>query len=198
MDMRLLASVLLTVLASFGIVVTGGAGPALACSCAFQRVPEYVAYADAVFVGTLVEIGGPPKRQVMSSTDPVTYMVAVDWVYQGDVGAVAVFESAMSGASCGLDGMVVDRRYVFFTTAKGGVSTASSCGGTAPVTPRRLAAVQRLLGDPTTPSVAVDEAVRIDDDVASSSGAPGWPVAEGLVGVVALLAAGLCLRRRSA
>ncbi|MBI4900027.1 MAG: hypothetical protein HY829_06060 [Actinobacteria bacterium] len=197
MDMRLLASVLLTVLASFGIVVTGGAGPALACSCAFQRFPEYVAYADAVFVGTLAEIEGPAKRQIMSSTDPVTYTVAVDEVYEGAVGSTTVFESAVSGASCGLDGMVVDRRYVFFTTAEGGVPTASSCGGTAPVTPRRLAAVQRLLGQPTTPSVAVVEAVRTDDDVASS-GVPEWTVAAGLVGVVALLAAGLRLRRRSA
>jgi hypothetical protein len=196
MVMRLLASVLLTVLASFGIVITGGAGPALACSCAFQRVPEYVAYADAVFVGTLVEIEGPPQEPIMNSTDPVTYTVAVDAVYQGDVGSTTVFESAVSGASCGLDGMVVDRRYVFFTTADGGVPTASSCGGTAPVTPRRLAAVQRLLGEPTAPSVAVVEAVRTDH-VASSSGVPGWTVAVGLVGVVALLAAGLALRRRS-
>lgn len=198
MDMRLLASVLLTVLASFGIVVTGGAGPALACSCAFERVPDYVAYADAVFVGTLVEIEGPPKRQIVSSTDPVTYTVAVEEVYEGEVGSTTVFESAMSGASCGLDGMVVDRRYVFFTTADGGVPTASSCGGTAPVTPRRLARVQRLLGTPATPLGAVEEAVRTDDDVASSPGLPGWAVAVGLVGVAAILAAGLALRRRSA
>lgn len=198
MDVRLLASVLLTVLSSFGIVVTGGAGPALACSCAIQRIPEHVGYADEVFAGTLVNMVRPSQQGVWRSTDPVTYTVAVDAVYQGDVGSVAVFESAVSSASCGLEGMVVDRRYLVFTTMEGDVQTASLCSGTAPATPRRLSAVQRLLGAPTQPAAVVEDKDALSEPAAvAGSGVSSWAIGGALVGGAALLAAGLRLRRRS-
>ena len=79
-------------------------------------MPEFVDGADEIFAGTLTGMSGPPERGVVSSTDPITYTVAVDAVYRGDVGSVAFFESAMSGASCGLEGMTVDRRYLVFVT----------------------------------------------------------------------------------
>lgn len=201
MDMRLLVSVLLTVLASFGIVVTGGAGPALACSCAFNRVPAYVGYADEVYTGTLVDVERPSTNGVWSSGDPVTYTVAVDAVYDGDVGSVAVFESAVSSASCGLDGMMVDRRYLVFTTMDGKVPTASLCGGTGPATPKRLAAVERLLGEPSTPSVAVDKTAAAPDPVraedATTPGLPTWAVGGAILASGVLLAVVFGLRRRS-
>lgn len=199
--MRLLTSVLLTVLASLGIVVTAGSGPALACSCAFGRMPEYVGYADEVFAGTLVDVERPSTKGIWSSNDPVTYTVEVDAVYQGDVGPTADVESAVSGASCGLDGMVVDRRYLVFTTIDGTVPTASLCGGTAPATPERLAAVERLLGAPTPPVAAAQDvdlqpevrpATGTDD---AGSGMSVWIVGGVLVGVAALVAAAVRLRR---
>ena len=202
--MRPLRLVLLVVLLASGMLVTGGAGTAFACSCAYQRTPEFVGMADEIFAGTVVSMVDPPKQAIMSSTDPITYTVAVDAVYRGDVGVTAVFGSPMSGASCGLENIVVDRRYLVFLSTDGSERTASLCGGTAPATPRRLDAVERLTGPPAQPTAVADttavasgaepRATR-DDRLAQASGWT-WTVG-GIIGVGVLLGVGLMLRRRS-
>lgn len=202
--MRLVRSVLLTLIVSSGMLVTWGAGPAFACSCAYQHAPGFVDGADEIFSGTLVRTEDPPEQDVMSSTDPITYTVEVDAVYRGDVGSTAVFESPMSGASCGLQGMVVGRRYLIFLSTDGSERAASLCGGTAPATPRRVMAVERLTGAPAPQSVLVDEASAASEVVASASSgdeprqAAIWRWTIGVIGVAAFLGAGLLLRRRPA
>lgn len=203
--MRLLRLVLLTVLVSSGLLVAGGAGPASACSCAYQHPADFVDGADEIFAGTLVSMADPTAREVMRSTDPVAYTVAVDAVYRGRVESAAVFESAMSGASCGLEGMVVDRRYVFFVSTDGSHRTASSCGGTAPATTGLVNAVERLVGAPV-PSVVVDEVGATSEALGpvTSDGRPaqasisGWIIGiVGTIGGAALVSAGFRLRRRA-
>ncbi len=180
--------------------MTGGAGPALACSCAYQDTADFVGGADEIFTGALVSMADPPDHEVMSSSDPITYTVAVDAVHRGRVGSTATFQSPRSGASCGLDGMVVDRRYLVFLATDGPKRTASLCGGTAPATPRRVKAVERLTGAPAPPALTASEpaAARAAGDAESAqAGDPPWPVGAAVVGVAALLGAALLLSRRA-
>ncbi len=101
-------------------MVLGVAGPAAACSCVAASIEELVGYADVMVTGTLTRCAGPvAASQVMSSGDPVTYTVAVERVFKGDASGELELTSAMSGASCGLERMVVDRRYTFFLDAEG-------------------------------------------------------------------------------
>ena len=188
--MRKLRLIVLTVLLATATLVTWGAGPALACSCAYQRTGEFAAAADEIFTGTLTSVSEPSEHGVVSSTDPITYTVAVDAVYRGDVGSVAFVESAMSGASCGLEGMTVDRRYLVFVSTDGSKRVASSCGGTAPATPRRADAIERLTGAPARPSPVVD--------AATSRAAVAWVIGTAGTGAALILGVGLLRRRRHA
>ncbi len=201
--MRRWGSIVLTVLVSGASLVTWGAGPALACSCAYQHMPEFVDGADEIFAGTLTGTSGPPERGVVSSTDPITYAVEVDAVYRGDVGSVAYFESAMSGASCGLEGMEVDRRYLVFVSTDGSERAATSCGGTAPATPGRVDAIERLTGAPAEPAVGADTRKPRAADGVVGAGAPeqrtvpAWTIVAAGIGAAALLGARLRRRRRA-
>lgn len=194
--MRRWGSIVLTVLVSGASLVTWGAGPALACSCAYQHMPEFVDGADEIFAGTLTGMSGPPERGVVSSTDPITYTVAVDAVYRGDVGSIAFFESAMSGASCGLEGMTVDRRYLVFVSTDGSKRAATSCGGTAPATPGRVDAIERLTGAPDEPATAVvattsraAAGARGEQD-SGLQAVPAWTIVTAGIGAAVLVGAG--------
>jgi hypothetical protein len=202
--MRLLRLLLIVVVCS-GTLVTVGAGPALACSCAYGQTRDFVRGADEIVAGTLVGMDGPAQRRILSSTDPIRYTVAVDHVYRGEAGSVVEFESPASGASCGLEGMVVDRRYVVFLNADGATRTANLCGGTAPATPHLEAAVQRLTGSATGAFVGASAPPAGADEPSSAPGlsshatVSGWTIAGG-AGLAIALAAGTALwvRRRAA
>lgn len=199
--MRLLRFLLLTVVVLPGSVVIGGSGPAFACSCAYQDVPDAVVGADEIFAGTLVRMEDPPQRAVMSSSDPITYTVAVDSVYRGDLGMSTTFESPMSGASCGLEGMLVDRRYLVFLSTDGPRRTASLCDGTALATPKRINAVERLTGAPAHPAyeakgaTAAGEAPAARDGESPVADTSTWVVS--VAGVAALVGMWLQWRRRA-
>ena len=140
--MRLLLIGVLGLLGSL-LVVTGAAGPAAACSCAMSTPALQRRGADGVVTGVLVAMQDPPQRRLMSSSDPITYTVAVESTYKGEPQAEVVFTSPMYGASCGLERMEVDRRYTFFLTrVRPGVSrfldvepgdlVGGLCSGTRP------------------------------------------------------------------
>lgn len=156
--MRLLLLGVLGLLGSL-LVVTGAAGPAAACSCISATPAQQVRRADVVVTGVLVGIGEPSSGRVVSSSDLVAYRVAVESTYKGEPQDEVVFTSPMSGASCGLESMEVDRRYTFFLTrVEPGVSrfldlepsdlVGGLCSGTRPsreaVDPR----VTELTGPP--------------------------------------------------
>lgn len=126
------------------------AGPASACTCV--RIDDDAAFASSsmVFVGTVLEKREPPGRtvpgdpggRVFSSTDPATWVFAVERVYKGEVGDTQQVVSATSGASCGLElGPPGTRAIVFAAGGEQGragehrsLPSASLCGGS-----RRLA-----------------------------------------------------------
>ena len=122
--------VLAALLTAAGLVLLTPAS-AHACSCVGGDVAAYADRADVVFTGTLVEVTPPPERLFWSSGDPATYSFDVDRVHQGEVGPSTEVRSAVSGASCGLEGMQTGSRYVVFATLDDGL-WANLCGGTDP------------------------------------------------------------------
>lgn len=148
--MTIVRMLLTGVLAAVGLVALTPSA-SYACSCAITSTKAHVEYADAVFVGTLVSMEPPPRRQVMSSTDPNTYTFSVQQPLKGQVSATTVVESAMSGASCGWEGMEIGQRYIVF--ANGGHSTwrGNLCGGTRGAGNHGIAQVAEITGTTAQP-----------------------------------------------
>ena len=162
--------------------------PAHACSCVNQNTQDQVKKASDVFVGTVT------SRTRTGSA--VTYDVSVEQVYKGEVTSPATVTSAASSASCGLDSLLADKRYVFLGTAQGDSVEINLCGGTAPATERKVGQVTRILGAGTAPSTPPDPAparasiTRVDETTPatfSRLAAPGGALLLiGLLGLVLL------------
>lgn len=194
---------MLVLLLAGGVLVGVGAGPAFACSCALSTVRDHVGYADVIVIGTLTNIEDPPKKRIMSSGDPVTYTVAVDQTFKGEPSSEVLFTSAMSGATCGLEGLQADRRYAFFLNSAGKGLDASLCGGTAPASLKLDAQIARWTGPPETPAVAPAvaapgevDAHESDAPSSESSSNLSWVLAGG-VAIILIAGACLVLRARS-
>ena len=207
--MAALRTLLATLVAATGLVLAAPA-PAFACSCVSAGPATFVKWADLVVVGEVTEITPPPERELMSSSDPATYAVAVDRVLAGRAGATVKVRSAVSGASCGLERIKVGREYVFFATRHDieGAPTralwASLCGGTAPASPSYVAEVEAVTGEGVQPGPDEPAATGVADppDTGNLSGdqpssadpaVPAWAWGGGALVVV--LAAGLLVLR---
>lgn len=198
--MRAVRLLLAGVLGALSFVVVA-ASPSFACSCAAASTAEYVEGADAVLTGTVADKEPPPKRPVMSSGDPTTYTFDAERWFKGEQADPVQVMSAMSGASCGIEGVRAGERYVVFASeGRGGDLWASLCGGTAPWSAALEADVVAATGPGTVPPPSAAPAGTAgstqapgDDDAAPPTGA-GPEEAEGgfLAGPVAL-AAGLGL-----
>ena len=183
-------------------LVTLVPSPAMACSCVQAGTGEHVRWADAVFEATVTDIDEPPLRRLMSSTDPRTYHVEVQTVFEGEPATEVL--SAMSGASCGLEGIAEGERYVFFATTEQDGLWASLCGGTARATGRLVRDVEAVTGpgtkpatDPSSSAEPVPVGDMTGDDPPAQSAVPLvlWlPPAVGLA-VAAVLAVGWRLRK---
>ena len=117
-----------------------------ACSCLYGTPRDHVEWADVVFVGALMGTEPPPRRDVMSSSDPNTYTFSVSRVLEGEVDSFADVQSAMSGASCGLEGMKVGREYVVFATHHRGQLVSGLCSGTQRSSPALVEQVAEVTG----------------------------------------------------
>lgn len=143
--MTTLRLVLAGLLAAVGLVALTPTA-SYACSCAVAPTKAHVRYADAIFVGTLVGMEPPPRRQIMASTDPNTYTFNVQQVLEGAVGSTAEVESAMSGASCGWEGMEIGTRYVVFATAGRQTLRGNLCDGTRGASDQLVAEIAEMTG----------------------------------------------------
>lgn len=197
--------------AATGMVLTSPA-PAQACSCVMAGPKQYVEWAGVVFTGTLTERTPPPTEGTWSSADPATHSFDVTEVYEGDVGARVDVLSAVSGASCGLEGMQEGTAYVVFAGYRDimGESTdvlwASLCGGTSPASASLVDRVERVTGPGHSPTSEPGSTAPVpqaegnlagDQPPGTRSGPPGWLLWSG-GSAAALLAAGalVVLRRR--
>jgi hypothetical protein len=145
---------LTVVLALSGVLVVPSA--AYACSCVAAGAGYFARHADLVLVGTVEDRDERhPLWPLSSSGDPVAYRVSVERVYQGRVGRVALIESAVSGASCGID-VEVGRDYLVYADRQRSRDlSASLCGGTRPADADALAAAESTIGPPTSPDANV-------------------------------------------
>ena len=122
-----------------------GAEPAFACSCVSSDVPEFVDRVDAVASGRLVE------REYVDDGQDVIYTFAGSERFAGTLTPRFEVWSPASGASCGLEGMVVGRSYVVFLEyQQDGMFTANLCGGTSRATPAYVAGVEAVTGPGTS------------------------------------------------
>ena len=189
--------VIAALLGAAGLVLFTPAA-AHACSCVGGDVAAYADRADVVFTGTLVEVTPPRARLSWSSGDPATYSFDVERVHQGDIGPSTEVRSAVSGASCGLEGMQTGSRYVVFATLDDGL-WANLCGGTDLVRPGVVRRLERAVGPARAP--ASDPPALVVGSV-GSPGPPGPPGlalagAGGLLATVAgLLVASMAVRSR--
>lgn len=201
--MTFLRSLLAALVAATGLVLAAPA-PAFACSCAGGGATQFVKWADVVVVGEVTGITPPPEREVMSSGDPATYAVAVERVLAGQAGATVEVRSAVSGASCGLEGIEVGRDYVLFASYQdiGGEPTevlwANLCGGTAPASASFVAEVEAVTGagSPPEPATGGPDPEPADDSSTPSGGVPGWAWGGVVAAAVAGTAGVLAVRRR--
>jgi hypothetical protein len=114
-----------------------------ACSCAQSTPQEAAGFADAVFVGTVVNEqpvgadGGP--RGAMAATVPapapfgqIIYTFEVDGVAKGPIGLQVEVLSGGDGASCGMN-FGLNERWLVFTTWDGAIHSTGLCSGNAPL-----------------------------------------------------------------
>jgi len=182
---RLLATLLLV---CCGVVATGAAASAAACPEKTPPVNQQTKRADAVFTGTIVERSEPGND--------VTYTVAVDEIFKGNVGEQATVSTPARLKDCGLPALGTGDEYVIFATADGEQFTTTSDSGTTLATDAHVDKVQTLLGPPTSPvppepveatfTMVADEATSIERLVA-----PGLAlVIVGLLGLALVAAIG--------
>lgn len=135
--------------------------PAFACSCVMFTPHQYVNNADLVVAGTLTEVEyAPPNSEgIISSGDPTKYSVGVVAGYKGTSPEELSFTSARDGASCGVEGLLVGREYVFFLDEVDGAYSANLCNGTARVPEARVAKITgRSSPLPASDPVVIDSA----------------------------------------
>jgi len=156
--------------------------PSYACSCVTATDVEHLDRADVVVTGTLVDVD-----LASAPADKVVYVVAVDRLYKGEAPETLRVRSSASGASCGLEGMVADRRYLLFLEGTGEDFRANLCGGTRAVADQPI----RVVGSEGFP-VAEPEAepreplpeVGAGEMVAADHAAPVALVSGGLLFVI--------------
>ena len=172
--MRALLVPVVAVVATGSFVVLGS-GPAYACSCVTNSPRDFVGSADLVVEGTVQDVAASSG---WSSADDVTYEVAAEAVYKGEVTERFAFVSPASGASCGVEGVEADRRYLFLLTRVDDGWHGSLCGGTGQVT---AAQAERFAGPPAAPLPGVEPGP-------ADRGVAGLAGVIGAVGVVTALA----------
>lgn len=208
--MRLLRILVAAALGALSMVIVG-AGPAFACSCVMADTATHVGQAEVVVAGTVVETVPPRQKHVMSSMDPVTYVVDIDEAFKGDTGPVVEVLSASSGASCGLENVEVGERYVVFASHESMEGQAADqlwanlCGGTDRATPKLVAAVEEVTGGGVVPvsggGAGYDSDLTVTLDPSRDPDGPGgsgWALPLGLVAgaLLALLTGSLWVRQR--
>ena len=145
--------------------------PAFACSCAGVSPAEYVDGTDVVVSGRVLDHTEARSRPWGGT--PSTYLVAADTVWRGEVTERFEVVGGEAGDTCAMEGIEVDRRYVFFLHQQGDELHGSLCSGTGFVSERQ---VDRLLdpvpGQPAEGGpAATGWSVRSNGDLVAAGGA---------------------------
>lgn len=156
-----------------------GTGVAAACSCAEATLSEHMADADVVARVVVEKVKIPEEGA--SSEQEASYTMRPTYVWKGDVVSQFKVNSAVTGAECGLEGIVEGDDIVVFAQQSEEGFTANVCGGATRATD---AFVAQMLDE-------VGTGVAVDADVEDK---PGEWVIPAVAGAVALaVVAGLVL-----
>ena len=186
---KLLPRLLVLALALSAVIVVQSASPAHACSCLpldqvlAQPAPGSF---DAAFVGTVVEAPEPFNNG--NSARLVSWKFKVDRVYRGELPAAVEVKSAVSGASCGFEGIGVGSQLGVLLQREGSDWTSGLCSSGEP---EQFA----VLGVPSPPTGEVGEpapAPTSSSDSGDGGMSTGAAVAIG-AGVIAAALAGATL-----
>ena len=107
---RLVAALLVAVAS----IVLLGSSPAHACRCVFGDVGRQVDRADAVFVGSF------DRADRTVADGQISFDVAVDEVYRGQVSPELTVRAPYSSATCGLDGIPAGEPVAWFVRSSPG------------------------------------------------------------------------------
>ena len=172
-----------------------------ACSCVSADPRDFARWADVVLVGTVRDRDvDRPFWGLTGDPGQVTYGVAVDRVLKGTAGTPVFVESAVSGATCGVDLSVGQTYLLYAEQSRDGGLSANLCGGTDDATPASVHNAESLLGPASPPETP--GGTRSDASGPSAPGGPETPVrwlASGAALTGSLLVAavlGVLLRRR--
>ena len=202
----------LAAIAVAGLLLPAGARPAYACSCAVQSVEDYVANADVIVIGTVVQVvdatdqfrATPEKSEGtgIASVADIDAVVSVERYLKGAGPAEIVADDPPSGGSCGfLDESSLGQRYLLFLTGDASPFATHLCSGSTPLegaqidqerADEMLQEVRAITGPGTLPQ-DIDVPIESQTD----DGIPWLPIILGsslAAGVLA--AAALLLRRR--
>jgi hypothetical protein len=191
---------LVVLVTTVGLVVLGPS-TAYACDCATATPRSALGYADVVVEAAVVQKDEPEQLEGM---DVTRYLLEVRTVHKGEATERLEFASNYSGAACGLEGVEVGHRGMFFLyrpTADGGYEpdaalVANLCGGSMRIT---QAQVERVTGPGSPPrSDASPVAAEPREDVRAPAdpGRSRWPAYAGGAALMLLGAGWWVLRRR--
>ena len=142
--------------------------------------------------GEVLERREPPRRLVMSSGDPATYVVQVRRVLKGEVGPRISLQTPQDGASCGLE-LPDSGPALLFLGEDGGALHGSLCSGSRTAGDAEVVAALGE-GRPPSPDGSGAGAVGAPDDSATSPAAATAAVASSAALLGGLVLAG---RRRA-
>jgi hypothetical protein len=136
---RLAAAMLIACLA---LVVTTSAPASAECTCKRGKLAQQVERADAIFIGTIDDLG--------TEGSTTTYDITASRAYQGSPERATQVVSVGGRNACGLGELGVGTAYVFFATGSAAPYDADSCGGTSVANPTKVEKVEALLGEGTS------------------------------------------------
>ncbi len=131
---RVLIAALLTV---SGLVLATQA-PAFACKCQVADIEQQTTRADAVFLASVDTVTPVGKRY--------EYAVTATKSYKGAVERQVAITSNMQSAACGLGELKPGVGYAFFVSGDVAPFTATTCGGSGPISADRVMQIESVLG----------------------------------------------------
>lgn len=178
-------------LACLGLVLTTTAPAAADCTCKPGTLEQQVERADAVFIGTIDEVGEEGAT--------FTYDITASRAYEGTPERSTQIVSAGGRNACGLGELEVAQTYVFFATGSEAPYDTDSCSGTTVSNPTKVGKIEAILGagtsvEPPPPPKAV--LTRVEESAPAGfarSAAPG--AAAALIGLLGLVVVGRLARR---
>lgn len=108
--------------------------PASACSCVPRDPGPMIERSEAAFIGRVVSRVEPPRREILSTADLVTYTFEVQSVAKGNLPEFVDVLSPRSSASCGFGNVVQEGSLLAITlwTDNGGNYQSGFCSTMVP------------------------------------------------------------------